>query len=106
MVAGGARWEDLYRLRDISALVEISRGVSHGECSSDCAPGSRGGLSQRARWVRSWSNGCLACGALLGGFPLYEDFVEYVSAAELELPVIATARIPLDVLYGEPEPEP
>jgi hypothetical protein len=53
----------------------------------------------------SWSNGCLACGALLGGFPLYEDFVECVSA-ELELPVIAKARIPLDVLYGEPEPEP
>jgi len=53
----------------------------------------------------SWSNGCLAGGALLGGFPLYEDFVECVSSAELELPVIATARIPLDVLYGEPEPE-
>jgi len=39
-------------------------------------------------------------------FPLYEDFVECVSDAELKLPVIASARIPLDVLYGEPEPGP
>lgn len=27
LIAGGARWEDLYRLRDLGALVEISRGV-------------------------------------------------------------------------------
>lgn len=54
----------------------------------------------------SWSNGCVACGALLGGFPLYEDFVECQSDTELELPVIASARIPLDVLYDEPESEP
>jgi hypothetical protein len=53
----------------------------------------------------SWSNGCLICGALLGGFPLYEDFVECQSDSELELPMIASAKIPLDVLYDEPEPE-
>lgn len=27
LIAGGARWEDLYRLRDLGALVELSRGV-------------------------------------------------------------------------------
>jgi len=27
LIAGGARWEDLYRLRDVGALVELSRGV-------------------------------------------------------------------------------
>jgi len=27
LIAGGARWEDLYRLRDLGVLVEISRGV-------------------------------------------------------------------------------
>ena len=53
----------------------------------------------------SWSNGCVACGALLGGFPLFEDFVECLSSTELELPVIASAKVPLDVLYDEPEPE-
>lgn len=53
----------------------------------------------------SWSNGCIACGALLGGFPLFEEFVECMSSTDLELPVIASARVPLDVLYNEPEPE-
>jgi hypothetical protein len=46
----------------------------------------------------SWSNGCVACDALLGGFPLCEDFVE--CQADPELPVIAFARVPLEVLYG------
>src|SRR5580700_10158006 len=27
LIAGGGRWEDLYRLRDLGVLVEISRGV-------------------------------------------------------------------------------
>jgi hypothetical protein len=27
LIASGARWEDLYRLRDLGVLVEISRGV-------------------------------------------------------------------------------
>ena len=27
LIAGGARWEDLYRLRDLGDLVELSRGV-------------------------------------------------------------------------------
>jgi predicted transcriptional regulator of viral defense system len=27
LIAGGARWEDLYRLRDLGALMELSRGV-------------------------------------------------------------------------------
>jgi predicted transcriptional regulator of viral defense system len=27
LIAGGARWEDLYRLRDVGALMELSRGV-------------------------------------------------------------------------------
>lgn len=27
LIAGGARWENLYRLRDSGVLVEISRGV-------------------------------------------------------------------------------
>jgi predicted transcriptional regulator of viral defense system len=27
LIASGARWEDLYRLRDVGVLVEISRGV-------------------------------------------------------------------------------
>jgi hypothetical protein len=54
----------------------------------------------------SWSNGCLACGALLGGFPLYEDFVACVSDPGLQLPVIASARVPINLLYGDCEPEP
>jgi hypothetical protein len=48
----------------------------------------------------------VACGTLLGGFPLYEDFVECLSSTEFELPVIASARVALDVLYNEPEAEP
>ena len=51
----------------------------------------------------SWSNGCVACGALLGGFPLYEDFVACQSDPNLELPIIATVRIPLEILYHESE---
>lgn len=51
----------------------------------------------------SWSNGCVACGALLGGFPLYEEFAAYMSDPDPELPVIAYARVPLDALYGNPE---
>ena len=27
LIAAGARWEDLYRLRDEGALIELSRGV-------------------------------------------------------------------------------
>ncbi|MGH2879048.1 MAG: DUF5710 domain-containing protein [Solirubrobacteraceae bacterium] len=53
----------------------------------------------------AWSNGCVACGALLGGFPLFEDFAQ-CQADQVELPVIASARVPLDILYGEPDPEP
>jgi hypothetical protein len=49
----------------------------------------------------SWSNGCVACGVLLGGFPSHEDFVRCQSDTELELPVIASARISLELLYGE-----
>lgn len=48
----------------------------------------------------AWSNGCVACGALLGGFPLFEEFVECQSTG-VELPVIAIAKIPLAVLYQE-----
>lgn len=60
----------------------------------------------RARWgVVHGRTGVLRAGALLGGFPLFEDFVECLSSMELELPVIASAKVPLDVLYNEPEPE-
>jgi hypothetical protein len=52
----------------------------------------------------AWSNGCLACGALLGGYPLFEDFAHCQSTG-VTLPIIASARIPLYVLYGEPDPE-
>jgi hypothetical protein len=47
-----------------------------------------------------WSNGCIACDALLGEFPLREDFVECLHG-EVEFPIIAVARVPLDVLYLE-----
>lgn len=65
-----------------------------------------GAGSLRPRFSRtmgcsSWSNGCVACDVLLGGFPLYEDFVECQADPGLELPVIASARVPLDILYGE-----
>jgi Domain of unknown function (DUF5710) len=50
-----------------------------------------------------WSNGCVKCGALLGEFPLFEEFSEYMSHQSYELPVIARARVSQDVLYGAPE---
>ncbi len=52
----------------------------------------------------TWSNGCIACGVLLGGFPLFEDFA-YCQSTGVTLPIVASARIPLDVLYDEAEPE-
>jgi hypothetical protein len=51
----------------------------------------------------AWSNGCVACSALLGGFPLCEDFAHWQSTG-VALPVVASARIPLDVLYDEADP--
>jgi hypothetical protein len=50
-----------------------------------------------------WSNGCVRCGALLGEFPLFEEFSEYMSHQNFELPVIAHARVSQDVVYGAPE---
>jgi hypothetical protein len=50
-----------------------------------------------------WSNGCVKCGALLGEFPLFEEFSEYMSHQNYELPVIARAQVSQGVLYGAPE---
>ena len=48
----------------------------------------------------SWSNGCVACGVLLGGFPLFEAFVDCLSG-EAALPRIGVAKVPFGVLYRE-----
>ncbi len=50
-----------------------------------------------------WSNGCVKCGALLGEFPLYEEFARYMAHQNYELPVIAHAQVSEDALYGAPE---
>ncbi len=50
-----------------------------------------------------WSNGCVNCGALLGEFPLYEEFAIHMAHQNYELPVIAHARVSEDALYGAPE---
>jgi hypothetical protein len=41
-----------------------------------------------------------ALGALLGGYPLFEDFAHCQSTG-VTLPIVAAARVPLDVLYDE-----
>lgn len=63
--------------------------------------GARGGevFAQNA-----WHVGASLSASLLGGFPLFEDFAECQSTG-LVLPIVASARIPLDVLYDETDPE-
>jgi hypothetical protein len=96
--------EDQLIFADPDALQVIASQISVEELAKVGAGPLRPRFSQ-TMGHSSWSNGCVACGVLLGGFPLYEDFIACQSDAELELPVIASVRIPPDVLYGEPEPE-
>jgi len=86
---------------------EVLQVIASQLSESDLATFGAGPLRprfSRALGHSAWSNGCLACGALLGGFSLFEDFAECQSAGVV-LPVIASARIPLDVLYDEADPE-
>jgi hypothetical protein len=91
----------------VFAHPEVLQVIASQLSESDLATFGAGPL--RPRFSRTlgqsaWSNGCLACGALLGGFPLFEDFTECQSTGVV-LPIVASARIPLDVLYDEADPE-
>jgi hypothetical protein len=46
----------------------------------------------------SWSNGCVECGALLGGAPLWESFNAFISQGQENLPGITFAQVPVDIL--------
>jgi hypothetical protein len=61
----------------IFAHAEVLQVIASQFSESDLATFSAAPL--RPRFSRTlghsaWSNGCIACGALLGGFPLFEDF--------------------------------
>jgi Domain of unknown function (DUF5710) len=91
----------------VFAHAEVLQVIASQFSESDLATFGAGPL--RPRFSRTlgqsaWSNGCIACGALLGGFPLFEDFA-YCQSTGVTLPIIASARIPLDVLYDEADPE-
>jgi hypothetical protein len=91
----------------VFAHPEVLQVIASQLSESDLATFGAGPL--RPRFSRTlghsaWSNGCLACGALLGGFPLFEDFAHWQSTG-VALPIVASARIPLYVLYDEADPE-
>ena len=91
----------------IFAHAEVLQVIASQFSESDLATFRAGPLSPRfSRTLghSAWSNGCIACGALLGGFPLFEDFA-YCQSTGVTLPIVASARIPLDVLYDESNPE-
>jgi hypothetical protein len=50
--------------------------------------------------LSNWSNGCVDCDAVIGGLPLSENFRAMVSQGQADLPVIALARVPVDMLRG------
>jgi hypothetical protein len=50
-----------------------------------------------------WSNGCIKCDALLGGMPLREGLSAFISQGQADLPSIAFAKVPVDVLRGHSE---
>jgi hypothetical protein len=89
----------------VFAHAEVLQVIASQLSDSDLAAFGAGPL--RPRFSRTlghsaWSNGCLVCGALLGGFPLFEDFVHCQSAG-ITLPIVTSARIPLYILYDEPD---
>jgi hypothetical protein len=89
----------------VFAHAEVFQVIASQLSDSDLAAFGAGPL--RPRFSRTlghsaWSNGCLVCGALLGGFPLFEDFVHCQSTG-ITLPIVMSARIPLHVLYDEPD---
>ncbi len=91
----------------VFAHAEVLQVIASQLSESDLAIFGAGPL--RPRFSRTlghsaWSNGCLVCGALLGGYPLFEDFVHCQSTG-VTLPIVASARIPLYILYDEPDPE-
>jgi hypothetical protein len=46
----------------------------------------------------NWSNGCVECDALLGARPLSDNFRALISQGQRDLPAIASARVPVDML--------
>jgi hypothetical protein len=97
--------EDAHQL--VFAHTEVLQVIASQLSDSDLATFGAGPL--RPRFSRTlghsaWSNGCLVCGALLGGFPLFEDFVRCQSTG-VTLPIVASARVPLYILYDEPDAE-
>ncbi len=48
----------------------------------------------------NWSNGCVECDALLGGLPLWENFMASISQGQTELPAVTFAKVPVDMLRG------
>ena len=91
----------------VFAHAEVLQVIASQFSESDLA--TFGARPLRPRFSRTlghsaWSNGCIACGALLGGFPLFEDFAHCQSTG-VTLPIVASARVPLDVLYDESNPE-
>jgi hypothetical protein len=50
--------------------------------------------------LSNWSNGCVDCDALLGGLPLWENFMAAISQGQADLPAVTFAKVPVDMLLG------
>jgi hypothetical protein len=81
----------------VFAHAEVLQVIASQFSDSDLATFGAGSL--RPRFSRTlghsaWSNGCLVCGALLGGHPLFEDFVHCQSTGVTPPTVGSTRRQP------------
>jgi hypothetical protein len=90
----------------VFAHAEVLQTIASQLSESDLATFGAGPL--RPRFSRTlghsaWSNGCIACGALLGASRCPRTSLT-AKALGVTLPIIASARIPLDLLYGEYSP--
>ena len=101
-----ACWDD-----DLGELIFAGAGVLQVLASQisveELAAVGAGPLRPRFSYTRecsSWSNGCVACGALQGEFHLLDELSECMShQRRYELPIIAYARVSQNVLYGAPD---